>query len=284
LIDDDLLTFTYEMKTRRALLMKLLVLSAVLPASFSMSLGQVYNGSFENGSDPDLSRWQWTCGALSEKSAPAGGGDYCISVFSGNTQGCWPGYAWQKLQSVTNEQAYVLSGWAFAQTSRNTGLYFGKINKGVITLFEGDTTSSSTWTKLSVKSEFQLSEGDTALVVLYGGLTGGPVQGYGYFDLIDLQIVTAINSPEQESQIRIFPNPVTGRINIQSERDLTNANIAITDMNGRTVRQMAGISGRIITLERGQLSNGLYVIRLEMDDKIIGMKKLIITEAHSSDR
>jgi hypothetical protein len=258
--------------------MKLLWTLLILLGGSVTCRAQVINGSFENESGPDLSGWQWTCGAMSEKGAPDGGGDFCIKVFSGNTQGCWPGYAYQKLPEIKNGQAFVLSGRAYALTSQRVGLYFGKISKGEITLFEGDTTSSISWKELSIQSEFLLAAGDTAVVVLWGGLTGGPVQGYGFFDRIELQPAAGINDIKQETAIRIFPNPFSHRAIIQSEVYLNNATIIILNAFGQIARQVPGISGHSLLLERDNLPAGLYLIRVIRRNSILLSQKVIITD------
>jgi hypothetical protein len=258
--------------------MKPLLLFILLLFSVPFCRAQLVNGSFENPAGPSLSAWTSTCGALSEKGTPDGGGDYCIRVFSGNTQGCWPGFAYQKLPQVTNGQAFALSGWVYALTSPWVGLFFGKISKGEITLLEGDTTSSTSWKELSIQSEFLLAEGDTAVVVLWGGLTGGPVQGYGFFDRIGLQQISVIRSIKQETSLTLFPNPFSYMGVMKSGAYLDNATILIYNAFGQLVRKITGISGYSIPLVRDQLPAGLYVIRLIQRDSPIKTLKFIIDD------
>ncbi|MBE0663497.1 MAG: T9SS type A sorting domain-containing protein [Bacteroidales bacterium] len=258
--------------------MKQLLFILTVSLSIITAQGQILNGSFENGSNPDLSNWEWTCGAISFNNAPTGGGNWCIKVNGGNTQGCFPGYAYQKIPTITNGQTYMLSGWAFAQTSPPIGLYFGKINNGIITLQAGDTTYSTSWTQLNVQSSFSLSTGDTALVVLYGGLVGGPIQGYGYFDLINLQQVTGINSLEQKQSAKIFPNPFNNQTTLQTDNILKNATLSVYNCFGQTIKKIRNISGQTITINRDNLPSGVYFIRLTQDNKIIATNKLIIAD------
>lgn len=248
--------------------------SMVSCASFS----QVLNGSFENSSIPDLSSWEWTCNSQSFNNAPPGGGNWSIKVFAGNGQGCFPGYAYQKIPSITNGQTFVLSGWGFAQASPMVGIYFGKINNGIITTQDGDTTSSTSWTQLSVQSSFNLSTGDTAVVVLYGGFTGGPVQGYGYFDLVNLQQVTGIYSMEQNQSIKIFPIPFSLQTTLFSNKIFKDATLTIYNSVGKKLKQIENLSGSSIVFQRDNLPSGLYFIHLVQDDKIIAKDKLIITD------
>jgi len=242
------------------------------------SFSQVINGSFEDGSTSDLSQWEWTCGAQPYHDAPAGGGNWCIKVSGGNTQGCIPGYAFQRILSATNGQSFVLSGWAYTQSSPLVGIYFGKINNGAITILAGDTTSSALWASLSVQSVFTLSAGDTAAVVLYGGLTGGPVQGYGYFDLISLRQVNGIYFLEQKQSLNVFPDPFSVQTIIQTKNILRDASLFIYNSYGQISEQLNHISGQTITLQRGNLPCGIYYIRLVQDDKTSAVSKIIITD------
>lgn len=268
----------YIPNTKTTIIMKQIVFILTIFLGWNTVSGQISNGGFENGSNPDLSNWEWTCFAESDSSTPPGGGNWSIKVWGGNTQGCFPGYSYQKIPAITNGQTFLLTSWAFAQTAPQVGLYLGKINSGVITLQSGDTTSSISWTQLSLQSTFSLSLGDTAIVVLHGGLTGGPVQGYGYFDLINLQQVTGINSLAQKQSMKLYPNPFNNQTTLRTDKKFQNATLIMNNNLGQTVKQMGNINGQTIVLERGNLPRGLYFIHLSEKNKIIAIKKLIITD------
>jgi len=240
--------------------------------------GQILNGNFEDGLNSDLSNWQWTCFAEPDSSTPPGGGNWSIKVWGGNTQGCFPGYSYQKIPDITNGQTIQLTGWAFAQAFPPVGLYLGKINSGDITLIAGETTSSTTWTQLGVQSTFLLELGDTAIVLLSGGLAGGPFQGYGYFDLINLQQVTGINSLDEKQSLQLFPNPFKNQTTLITDKNVRDASLTISNTVGQIVKQMVNINGQTIILDRDNLSRGLYFIYLSENNKIIAKTKFIITD------
>ena len=241
-------------------------------------IAQAVNGSFENNSFPDLSGWEWTCSAESINTAPPDGGGWCIKVAGGNVKGCFPGYAYQRIPSITNDQTFTLSGWAFTQTPRMIGLYFGTINKGVITTQAGDTTTSNAWKLLSIKSSFALSEGDTAVVVLFGGIAAGPFQGYGYFDLIQLEEVTGVHPVAQNTSLTVSPNPFSQLTILQSGIPLQDATLFLYTTNGQLVRQISHISGQTYTLPRGDLPKGLYFLQIAQDSRVIGCTKVEIAD------
>jgi hypothetical protein len=240
------------------------------------SFAQVINGSFENGSSADLSGWEWTCGAESVEDAPPGGGSWCIKVAGGNVKGCFPGFAYQKIPGAIAGQPYTLSGWVHSESSRTVGLYFGTIHKDTITTQAGDTTTSNAWKQLSIESSFTLSEGDTAIVVLFGGIAAGPFQGFGYFDLIKLEETTGIYSIEEQSSFRIYPNPFSSESTLQSDRPFKDACISVYDVNGQLVREERHISGSTYSVRRGDLRAGLYNIRITEGVKIVGLVRMVI--------
>ena len=252
------------------------ILTVVL--SYNTVSGQILNGNFESGSNSNLSDWEWTCFAEPDSSTPPGGGHWSIKVWGGNTQGCFPGYSYQKIPAITHGQTFQLTGWAFAQSAPPVGLYLGKINSGVITLQSGDTTSSTSWTQLGLQSTFSLSIGDTAIVVLNGGLAGGPLQGYGYFDLINLQQVSGLNPLEQKQSLKLSPNPFNNQTTLRTNKKIHNATLTMNNTSGQTVRQMENLNGQTVILKRGNLSRGLYFIHLSENNTIIATKKLIIID------
>ena len=158
------------------------------------------------------------------------------------------------------------------------GLYLGKINSGVITIIAGDTTSSTSWTQLGVQSAFPLELGDTAIVLLDGGLAGGPFQGYGYFDLINLQQSTGINFLDQNQSLKLYPNPFNNQTTLRLNQSVRNASITISNSFGQVVRRIENINGHTIVLDRDNLKRGLYVMCLTENKKIIAQTKLFVTD------
>ncbi|MCB9233595.1 MAG: T9SS type A sorting domain-containing protein [Bacteroidia bacterium] len=233
------------------------------------SYSQVINGSFENGSQPDSTGWEWTCGAQIQPNAPTGGGNYCLQVASGNFQGCFPGYAYQRLPGVVNGQNYQLTGWAHTQNQIPVGIYFGNLKNGVFTLLAGDTTTSTTWTYLNVQSTFNLVAGDTAVIILHAGQTSGPAAGYGYFDLINLEPITGTEIMQQDPTIKIYPNPFSYQAVLQSLTGFQDATIQVVNAIGQVIRKETHISGEKFLLKRENLEEGIYFIQVSQGSKHI---------------
>jgi hypothetical protein len=62
------------------------------------------------------------------------------------------------------------------------------------------------------------------------------------------------------SQVRMFPNPASGRVTIQSGSNLSN--LAILDITGKTIRNISGLHSREEEIDISGLNNGLYLLRI----------------------
>jgi hypothetical protein len=69
----------------------------------------------------------------------------------------------------------------------------------------------------------------------------------------------------------IFPNPTTGKFSITFSNALQNANIVITDINGKIVQQSKG-NGNRLAFDLSTLSAGIYFVRIEEAGKVITEK------------
>ena len=92
-------------------------------------------------------------------------------------------------------------------------------------------------------------------------------------------VYTGISSPPENSfQLKIFPNPFSIRTFVQVKKRLQNASLTLKNMLGQTVKEINNISGYTITLERGNLASGLYLLQLNEDNREIAADKILITE------
>ena len=78
----------------------------------------------------------------------------------------------------------------------------------------------------------------------------------------NLSVGTTLD-PFVHPRISIQPNPFTDRTTIQFAEEQWNATITITDGLGRVVRTIAGVNGSSAIVEKGGLSAGLYVVRID---------------------
>jgi photosystem II stability/assembly factor-like uncharacterized protein len=73
-----------------------------------------------------------------------------------------------------------------------------------------------------------------------------------------------------------FPNPFSFETTIQANINLNSATLSIYNALGQEVKTINNISGKEITLQRDNLPEGIYFIRLVEGDKIIANGKLIV--------
>ena len=76
--------------------------------------------------------------------------------------------------------------------------------------------------------------------------------------------------------ISIYPNPFSFEATIKTDKNLKNATLKMYNLFGQEVKESKNITGREIKLERDNLSNGLYLIRLIEDNTTIVTSKLLI--------
>jgi uncharacterized repeat protein (TIGR01451 family) len=79
-----------------------------------------------------------------------------------------------------------------------------------------------------------------------------------------------------EAPLLVFPNPAVQRFFIKLDKDLNNAQLVLTDMNGKELFEMNQLNGRLQEIQLPQLGGGMYFIHLYEKNKLIGRNKLII--------
>ena len=78
--------------------------------------------------------------------------------------------------------------------------------------------------------------------------------------------------------LNIYPNPFSSFVTIQSNKTLVNASLIIYNGFGQAVKQINEFNGQQIMIQRGDLSSGLYFIRLIQDGKLLASVKIIIAD------
>ena len=247
--------------------------------TFNILNAQLQNPSFEENGQASLEGWlDYYCDyATSENDASPNGGEWCVKMQPGQSQGCFPGFFYQFLPNVSDGQIFQLNGWAKVDENGTlVGIFLGKKDaEGTIHLFEGDTTSSEVWTMLSVTDTFELEPGDDAIVVINSGLVGGPIgpSHSSYFDDLQLDLVTSIDEA-YFADLKIFPNPVINS-DVFIELDPTKIPIdemSIFDISGKLVFKRSGYAKSINVSD---WSAGIYLLNLKSGGKEI-VKKLIV--------
>jgi hypothetical protein len=263
--------------------MKSLLIVVALIFSAGNIFSQILNGSFETGTgNPSLGQWIYLCAfGNSSSDVPVGTGNWSLEKEAGNTQGCWPGDAYQTLPSVQNGTVLHLKAWAKSDpgVGQTIGIYIGK--KGSSNFPDkivGDTTSSKTWTLLSVQDTFVFGAGEQAAVILDPGMVGGPVTAKAFFDLVILEppvtTGTGLNPPDAAGALRVYPAPSNEITQIEWQPSTTDENIiSVFSADGRLMQRhiVTVLQQDIFTyrLNTSQFPAGIYFIHVSTPGKTL---------------
>ncbi|MBK7173682.1 MAG: T9SS type A sorting domain-containing protein [Bacteroidales bacterium] len=102
------------------------------------------------------------------------------------------------------------------------------------------------------------------------------VKGYGgiWSRLLNQLNVSINEEPLLQSSFYIFPNPAHDILNIQSVNNKRSANLQIFDINGNMKLSKEMLQEQTI-VNTGTLNPGVYIIRIEYDQKVVNYKLLI---------
>jgi len=89
---------------------------------------------------------------------------------------------------------------------------------------------------------------------------------------------SGINELSKENHISVFPNPLIRQSTIQTDMFLKNAKLTIYNSLGQQTKQINNITGQTFTLQRDNLSSGLYYLMFIQNNHTIATGKLIITD------
>ncbi|MCG6191382.1 T9SS type A sorting domain-containing protein, partial [Maribellus maritimus] len=91
-----------------------------------------------------------------------------------------------------------------------------------------------------------------------------------------------INSAEnKEFEIKMYPNPTSGEVTIKFSSKISNAELIITDITGKTVFNGQVNAEQEIMLNLSDNVSGIYFVRLIMDKKQIVKKLILKTNKHA---
>lgn len=76
----------------------------------------------------------------------------------------------------------------------------------------------------------------------------------------------------------ISPNPLTEFAILHTDKILKDASLEIWNVHGENVKQINHVFGKSVNIQRDNLTNGIYFVRLIQENKLIAVEKLIIAE------
>jgi len=78
--------------------------------------------------------------------------------------------------------------------------------------------------------------------------------------------------------ISTCPNPVSDQLRVQIDADVQSASLRLYNALGQQVKQIDNISRKTETVQRGNLPEGLYVLKLTQGTKTLDVQKVIISD------
>ena len=192
--------------------MKKILLSLVFSLSVIMLWAQLQNPSFEDQNSGSLEHWTTACpGAETFPEGAPGSGSWSLQLPAGETQGCFPGIAYQPLTGLEADVPVEVSGWAKSPTGSLIAICVGTVdNENTFNTLSCDTTSSMAWEALSLTYIFEAGMLEDAVIFCNAGIVGGPVSGDTNAGLFDGLTISGVNSTTEwsEQALQIFPNPL----------------------------------------------------------------------------
>lgn len=91
-------------------------------------------------------------------------------------------------------------------------------------------------------------------------------------------ILTSIAEVEAPEVLTISPNPFSIQTTIQTDKNLSDATLTVYNLFGQELQQRTHISGKSFAIKRGNLTDGLYLLRINENNKTIATGKIIVKD------
>jgi hypothetical protein len=99
---------------------------------------------------------------------------------------------------------------------------------------------------------------------------------YEVVDLMDARGLSFINESENSQQFKVYPNPGTNFINIQTPLVNETMMVTIFDLSGKIILTSYNNSSDYMLLDISEFSKGMYLIQVETNENEAEVQKLII--------
>ena len=104
------------------------------------------------------------------------------------------------------------------------------------------------------------------------------ISGFDYSNEVFQCEFTGFPENNLNNTLSIYPNPFTFSTTLEAEDLFHNAFLTIYNSYNQLVKQIDNFSGKILLIDRNNLSSGVYFVHLTQNDQQIAVKKLIITD------
>ena len=176
-------------------------------------------------------------------------------------QGAWMDY----FVNVTSSGNYKVN---FRVASAISGAQF-ELRNGSFVLASVNVPNTGGWqTWQTVSANVALSAGQQTLRIYSTQTSNWNINWF------DAQIVTSVQSViGNQLSVKVFPNPFNSSATIFSE--IKNCSIKIFDVMGNAIRSFSNVNQFPFTIDRENLSSGIYFLELRSENKVERMKLVI---------
>ncbi len=94
----------------------------------------------------------------------------------------------------------------------------------------------------------------------------------------DLCNVLSVDVAFESTGLKVYPNPFSHQATIESKVPLESAKLVLTNSIGQVVKEMEGLDGTKINLNRNLLPSGVYLIQLIQEGKIVHKTRVLIVD------
>lgn len=99
-----------------------------------------------------------------------------------------------------------------------------------------------------------------------------------YNSVMGCTLIEGISDLKLENKINCYPNPFSTETTLQADILFNNATLKVFNSRGQLVKQQKNINGCSITCHRENLPCGLYLFKIEEDNKTYTGNKLLIVD------
>ncbi|MBL4650444.1 MAG: S8 family peptidase [Aureispira sp.] len=113
--------------------------------------------------------------------------------------------------------------------------------------------------------------GTTTQLVFPNNMVGyGRINLYKVLEIIRPDLISSTTQIMTED-LRIYPNPSSGMIQVQTSKSMENCQVTITNALGQVVRQFDTYFNTILEMDLGNITTGVYIISIEnKTQKVVG--------------
>lgn len=118
---------------------------------------------------------------------------------------------------------------------------------------------------------------------LFFDLEGNPIPYGNASDIgpYEYTLPSSVLQPTESSttiDAVLYPNPFSVSAILKLNKPIINAKVIIYNVTGQVVKVIANVSGNTLIIHRENLSNGTYFLQLVNDNKVVFIKKILITK------